>query len=100
MSMIDLAERSTVGTVPESSSDVFYPTIYIEGKDLPFDKDDVGDVMKAEVVVKLKSVTTTNVGAGDRTTHNFEVRKIDFGKNEEAEDFTRGRVETKRKAGG
>ena len=101
MSMIDLGEKSSIcGEVPCKSSDVYYPTIYIEGKDLPFDKDDVGDIMRAEVVIKLTSITTSNKGAGDRTTYNFEVRKIDFGKTKEAEDYTHGRVETKRKAGG
>lgn len=101
MAFIDLGERTGITeAVPTTSSDVYYPTIYIEGKTLPFDKYNVGEIMRAEVVVKLTSITMSNQGAGDKTTYNFEVRKIDFGKNKEAEDYTHGRVETKKKAGG
>lgn len=101
MAYIDLGQKETVlGVTSPRESDVYYPTIYIEGKDLPFDKDDVGEITKADVVVKLTSLTTRNEGGGDKITYTFEVRKIDFLKNKEREDYTRGRVETKKKAGG
>lgn len=100
MALIDLGENSGIGTMEAPTTKVYYPTIYIEGKDLPFEEDDVGEITKAEVVVKLTAVTRRNKGGGDKTTYNFEVRKIDFLKNKEAEDYTRGRVEIKKKAGG
>jgi len=84
------------------SNDVYYPTIYIEGKNegaVPFDTDDVGKTMKVEAVVKLTSMTTRNGGSGDKESLTFEVRKIDFLQNKEAEDYTHGRVITKKKAG-
>lgn len=95
MGMIDLGEKHGECGMAGPSNDVYYPTIYIDGKDLPFDSDDVGDTMKVEAVVKLKSATTSNSGAGDKKEFSFEIRKIDFLKTKEEEDYTHGRVKTK-----
>lgn len=96
MAMIDLGEKGECCAVSGPSNDVYYPTIYIDNsKDLPFDTDDVGETIKAEVVVKLTSLTTRNAGAGDKESYSFEVRKIDFMKTKEEEDYTRGRIKTK-----
>lgn len=96
MGMIDLGEKMGECGVAGPSNDVYYPTIYIENsKDLPFDTDDVGETMKAEVVIKLTSLTTKNAGAGDKESYSFEIRKIDFLKTKEEEDYTHGRIKTK-----
>ena len=94
--MIDLGEKGECG-LAGPSNDVYYPTIYIDNsKDLPFDTEDVGETIKAEVVIKLTSMTTRNEGHGDKESYTFEVRKIDFMKTKEEEDYTRGRVKTKK----
>ena len=65
--MIDLGEKGECG-IEGPSNDVYYPTIYIDN---------------------------SNAGAGDKESYSFEVRKIDFMKTKEEEDYTRGRVKTK-----
>jgi hypothetical protein len=98
MAFIDLAEK--MGEVCKASPEPYYPTIYIDGRDLPFDKHDVGTIFKSEVMVKLKSITMESTSGKDTSRHTFEVRKIDFLKNKEQEDFTRGRVRRKKIATG
>lgn len=99
MAEIDLGEKLSETTVAPSRG-AYYPTIYIENKNLPFEDGDVGKTFDAKVKIKLTGITTRNKEGDDRQTYDFEVRKIEFQKDEKLEDYTRMRVKTKRIKGG
>lgn len=93
MAYIDLKRKaSPTSTISEN----YYPNIYIENRKLPFDKTDINKVVKVEAIIELKSLTVNSKGS----TCNFDVKKIDFLKNKEAEDFVRRRVKTKKRKAG
>ena len=97
--MIDLGEKP--GSTEVSGIDLpYYPSIYIENKDLPFEDGDVGKTFDATVKIKLTGINTRNKEGSDTKTFDFEVRKIEFQKDEKPEDYTRMRVKTKRIKGG
>lgn len=97
--MIDLGQKP--GSMETSvSRGPYYPSIYIENKDLPFEDSDVGKTFDAKIKIKLAGINTRNKEGSDTKTFDFEVRKIEFEKDEKPEDYTRTRVKTKRIKGG
>ena len=97
--MIDLGEKPGSKEVPVSSG-TYYPTIYIENKDLSFDESEVGKTFDATVKIKLTGMNTRSREGSDAKTFDFEVRKIEFQKEEKPEDYTHARVKTRRIKGG
>lgn len=97
--MIDLGQKPGSIETPVSRG-TYYPSIYIEEKDLPFEDGDVGKTFDAKVKIKLTGLNTRSREGSDMKTFDFEVRKIEFQKDEKPEDYTRARVKTKRIKGG
>lgn len=96
--MIDLGEKPS--TMESPTRGTYYPSIYIENKDLSFEDGDVGKTFDAKVKIKLTGLRTQNREGSDKKTFDFEVRKIEFQKDEKPEDYTRMRVKTRRIKGG
>ncbi len=92
MSMVDLNEGSRpMGAMEVDKKRDYYPSLYII-KDVGLTEEDVGSTMKVEAVIKVVSVTKRSEAGDEKSSCQLDVQKIDFMKNKEAEDFTRGRV--------
>lgn len=93
--MINLGEKPSAAETPKRS--VYYPSIHIDDKDLPFEGGEVGKTFDAKVKIKLTGISTRNTEGSDKKTFDFEVRKIEFQKDMKPEDYIRARVNRRRK---
>jgi len=60
---------------PTAFSRDYYPSLYIEDRDLPLGKTDIGDKLEARVELKLKGISTNSE---KKNTYTFDVLNITF----------------------
>ena len=78
MSLIDLGRKPSKA---ESTNQIYYPSFYIDNKDVPIRGQDVGKTIMATVKLKIKSIEArTSDKGGSKYSCSFDVLAIDFAK--------------------
>jgi len=94
--MIDLGKKSEVsGAIAESKPEknkVYYPSFYIDGRELDLDDDMAGEVINAKVKLRVNRIgSNVNEDKKKRMDVSFDVMGIEFEKRKPKDD--KGKLE-------